>query len=58
MLSKSDNIEIMISDEADELCSFIVCHIIIFNSSGSCIDSLYWIKIKKVTIYPINKKRE
>ena len=58
MHSKSDNIEIMINDEADKVIE-------LFNSLGnryqnnleSYIDSLYWIKNKKARINPVNKKR-
>ena len=86
MHSKSDKIEIMITDEADEVIKelfdspknryqnnmesmkgsefvfdyfqlfYYNCHKINRNSGGSYIDSLDWIKNKKVTINPINKK--
>ena len=82
MQSKSDNIEIMISDEADEVIKILKnkyqnnlqsmrgiefvfdyvqllcykCHKINLNCGGSYIDSPYWIKNKKATINPINKK--
>ena len=86
MPSKSDNIEIMINDEADELITelfdslknryqnnlesmrgspfvfdyvqllYYKCHKINPNLGGSYIDSLGWIKNKKATINPMNKK--
>ena len=79
MDSKSDNMEIMINDEADEVIEEIFfhlkmdvktiefvfdyiqllyykCHKISLNCSGSYIDSRDWIKNKKTTINPINKK--
>ena len=86
MHSKSDNVEIMISDEADEVIRKIFdslknryqnnlesmrgdefafdyvqvlyykCHKINLNRGGSYIDSPNWIKDKKATINPINKK--
>ena len=86
MHSKSDNIEIMINDEADEVIKehfdslknrnqnslesikdsefvfhyvhllYYKCHKINPNRSGSDIDSPDWIKSKKATINPINKK--
>ena len=86
MHSKSDNIEIMIDDEADEVikelfdslknryrndlesvkCSefafdyvqllYYKCHKINLNCAGSYIYSPRWIKNKKATINPINKK--
>ena len=85
MHSESDNIEIMISDKADEVIKklfdslknryqnnmqsmkgsefdfdyvqLLYCHKINLNSGGSYIDSPDWIKDKKATINPINKKR-
>ena len=84
--SKSDNIEIMINDEADEVIKelfdslknryqnnlesmkgsefvfdyvqllYYKCHKINPNRGGSYIDSPDWIKNKKATINPINKK--
>ena len=84
--STSDNIEIMISDEADEVIKelfdslknryqnnlestkyiefvfdyvnlmYYKCHKINLNCGGSYIDSPDWIKNKKATINPINKK--
>ena len=86
MHSKSDNIEIMINDEADEVIKelfdsvknryqnnlesmkgsefafdyvhllYYKCHKINPNRGGSYIDSPDWIKNKKATINPINKK--
>ena len=82
MHSKSDDIEIMIDGETDELfdslknrymiinwnqqkvLSFSVslsivwykCHEINPNYGGSYVDNPDWIKIKKTTINPINKK--
>ena len=86
MHSKSDNIEIMISDEADQIIKklfdslknryqnnlqsmrgsefaldyvkllYYKCHKIKLNRGGSYIDSRDWIKNKKATINPINKK--
>ena len=86
MHSKSDNIKIMISDEADEVSEelfnsvknryqnnlqsmresefifdyfqllYYKCHKINLNRGGSYIDSPEWIKNKKATINPINKK--
>ena len=83
MHSKSDNTEIMISDEADEVIKelfdslknryqnnlesvkgsefvFDYVHLMYYktnsNRGGSYVDSLNWIKSKKVTINPINKK--
>ena len=86
MHSKSDNIEIMINDEADEVIEelfdslknryqnnlesmkvsgfvfhyaqllYCKCDKINPNRSGSDIDSLDWVKNKKATINPINKK--
>ena len=86
MDSKSDNIEIMISDEADEVIKelfdslktryqknlesmkgrefvFDYVHLLCYNShkinpdrDGSYIDSPDWIKNKKATTNPINKK--
>ena len=86
MHSKSDNIEIMISDETDEVIKklfdllenryqnnlqsmrdsefvfdyvhllYYKCYRINFNRGGSYIDSPDWIKNKKATINPINKK--
>ena len=83
MHSKSDNTEIMISDEADEVIKelfdslknryqnnlesmkgsefvFDYVHLMYYktnsNRVGSYVDSLNWIKSKKVTINPINKK--
>ena len=86
MHSKSDNIEIMISDVTDEIIkklfnsvknifqnnlqsmrvsAFVLdyvqllyykCHKINLNCGGSYIDSPDWIKNKKATINPINKK--
>ena len=86
MHSKSDNIEIMINDEADEVIKEIFdslkdrfrnnresmkssefvfdyvhllyykCHKIDLNHGGSYIDSRDWMKKKKATINPINKK--
>ena len=41
------------------MCSFIIlCHKIIFKQGKTYIDSLGWIKNKKITINPINKKYE
>ena len=87
MHSKSDNIEIMINDEADEVIKelfdslkdryqnnlksmkdsefvfdcvhllYYKCHLKKPNRGGSYIDSPDWVKNKKVTINPINKKR-
>ena len=84
--SKSDNIEIMINDEADEVikelfdslknryqnnlelmkgCEFVFdyvrllyykCHNTNPNRGGSYTDSPDWIKNKKATINPVNKK--
>ena len=84
--SKSDNIEIMINDEADEVIKelsdslknryqinlesmkgsefvfdyvhllYYKCHKINLNPGGSYIDSPDWIKNKKATINPNNKK--
>ena len=84
--SKSDNIEIMISDETDVTIEkvfnllknrnqnylqsmrgsqfvfhyvhllYYKCHKIDFNRGASYIVSLDWIKTKKTTINPINKK--
>ena len=86
MHSKSDNIEITLNDEANELIKelfdslrntyqnnlqsikaselvydyihllYYKCHEINPNCGGSCIDSPDWIKNKKATINPINKK--
>ena len=86
MHSKSDNIETMINDEADEVIKelfdslknryqnnfesmkgsefvfdyvpllYYKCHKINLNYGGSYIDSLDWIKNKKATINPIDKK--
>ena len=86
MHSKSDNKEIMINDEADEIIEglfdslknryqnnlesirgreyvfdyvhlmYYKCHKINPNRGGSYIDSPEWIKNKKATINPINKK--
>ena len=86
MHSKSDNIEITINDEADEVMKklfdslknryqnnlesmkgsdfvfdyvhlfYYKCHKINLNRGASYIDSPYWIKNKKATINPINKK--
>ena len=86
MHSKSDNIEIIISYEADEVVKklfdslknryqknlesmrgvefvfdyaqllYYKCHKINLSCSGSYIDSLDWVKNKKATINPINKK--
>ena len=83
MHSKSDNTEIMISDEADEVIKelfdslknryqnnlesmkgsefvFDYVHLMYYktnsNRVGSYVDSLNWIKSKKVTINPISKK--
>ena len=82
MHSKSDNMDIMINDETDELldslkkryqndlesmkCSEFVfdyvhllyhkCHKINLNPGGSYIVSPNWIKDKKATTNPINKK--
>ena len=86
MHSKSDNIEIMINDEANEIIEelfdslknrnqnnlesmrgrefvfdyvqllYYKCHKINPNCGGSYVDSLDWIKNKKATINPINKK--
>ena len=86
MHSKSDNIEIMINDEADEVVKelfdslknryqnnlelmngskfvfdyvqlmYYKCHKINPNYGGSYTDSPDWIKNKKATISPINKK--
>ena len=86
MLSKSDNIEMMINDEADEVkkelfdslknrCQnnvesmkgsefvfdyahllYYKCHKINQNRGGSYIDSPDWIKNKRETINPVNKK--
>ena len=83
---KSDNIEIMISDDAGEVIKkvfdslknryqnnlqsmkgsefvfhygqllYYKCHKINFNYDGSYTDSPYWIKNKKSTINPINRK--
>ena len=86
MHSKSDSIEIMINDEADEVIKelfyslksryqnnlesikgsefvsnyvnllYYKCHKINPSRGGSYIDSPDWIKNKKATINPINKK--
>ena len=86
MHSKSGNIEIVVSDEADEVIKklfdslksrcqnnlqsirgsefvfdyvqllYYKCHKINLNRGGSYIDSPDWIKNKKATINPINKK--
>ena len=86
MHSKSDNIEIMISDEADEVIKelfdslknryqsnlesmkgsefvfdcvhlmYYKCHKVNLNHGGSYVDSPDWIKNKKATINPINKR--
>ena len=86
MHSKSDNIEIMINDEVDEVIKKLFdllknryqnnlesmkgsefvfnyvhlsnhkCHKINPNHGGSYIDSPDWIKNKKATINPINKR--
>ena len=86
MHSKSDNIEIMISDVTDEIIEklcislkkryqnnlqlmrgsefvfdyvqllYYKCHKINLNRGGSYIDSPDWIKNKKATINPTNKK--
>ena len=87
MHSKSDNIEFMSSDEADEVTKtfflsqlkksyqnnlesirckesvfdyiqllYYKCHKVRFIRSGVYIDSPYWIKNRKATINPINKK--
>ena len=86
MHSKSDNIEIMISDGTNEIIEklfnslknryqnnfqsmrgiefvfdyvhllYYKCHNINLNCGGSYIDSPDWIKNKKATINPINKK--
>ena len=86
MHSKSDNIEIMINNEADEVIKELLdslknryqnnlesmkggefvldyvhllyhkCHKINLNRGGSYEDSPEWIKNKKTTINPINKK--
>ena len=86
MHSKSDDIEIMINDEADEVIEkhfeslkkryqnnlesmkgsdfvfdyvhllYYKCHKINLNRGGSYIDSPDWIRSKKATINPINKK--
>ena len=86
MHSKSDNIEIMINDEADKVIKEIFdslkdrfqnnresmkssefvfdyvhllyykCHKIDLNHGGSYIDSRDWMKKKKATINPVNKK--
>ena len=79
MHSKSDNIEIIIHDEADEVIKLFEslknryqnnlvsmkgsefvfdykCHKINLNCGGSYIDSPDWIKNKKGTINPTNKK--
>ena len=87
MHSKSDNKEIIINDEADEVIEelfksllnryqnnleesmkgsnfvfhyvhllYYKCHKINSNRGGSYIDSSDWIKNKKATINPINKK--
>ena len=86
MLSKSDNIEMMINDEADEVTKELFdslknrcqnnvesmkgsefvfdyahllhykCHKINQNRGGSYIDSPDWIKNKRETINPVNKK--
>ena len=70
MHSKSENIEIMINDEADEFIKelfdslksryqndlYYKCHKINLSGCGSYIDSTYWIKNKKATINPINEK--
>ena len=86
MHSKSDNIEIIISDEADEVIKklfdslqnryqnnlqsmrgsdfvfdyvqllYYKCHKINLNRGGSYTDSPVWVKNKKATINPINKK--
>ena len=86
MHSKSDNIEIVINDETDEVTEkmfqslknryqnnlesmrasefffhyvcllFYKCHKINLNHGGSYVDSPDWIKNKKITINPINKK--
>ena len=86
MHSKSDNIEIMINDKADQIIKelfdsiksryqnnlksmkgsefvfdyvhllYYKCHKINLNCGGSYIDSPNWIKNKKATINPSNKK--
>ena len=38
-------------------CIYYKCHKINQNRDGSCIDPPDWIKNKKATITPINKKR-
>ena len=88
MHSKSDNIEIMMNGEADEVIEelfeslkkkyqnrleetmkgsefvfdyvylwYCKCHKINLNDGGSYVDSPDWIKNRKATINPINKKR-
>ena len=72
MHSKSDNMEIMINDEANEvikelfdsfknryqnnLVMYYKCHKINLIHGGSYVDSIEWIKDEKATINPINKK--
>ena len=86
MHSRSDNIEVMISDEADKVIKeffdslktryqnnlksmkgsefvfnyvqllYYKCHKINLNCGGSYINSPDWIKNKKATINPINKR--
>ena len=88
MHSKSDNTEIVINDEVDEIIKelfdsfkntyqnnlesmkgnefifdyvqllYYKCHKINPNRGGSYIDSPDWIKNKKATTNPINKKRQ
>ena len=58
---KSDNIEIMMNDKADDVVEdvhlwYYKCYKINPNRGGSSVDSPNWIKNSKATNNPINKK--